>query len=306
MILMYDARMNTRIIPLSAGQLQIHAFCKLNLGLRVFPLRADGFHPIETWMVPTSWRDTLTFTPSAKALRLQITGRSQGVPTELDKNLVGKAALKLAARGGVSPTGMLQLHKVVPAGGGLGGGSSDAAATLVLLNHAWELGLAEEELLEIAGELGSDVPFFVPCRAALCTGRGEVMSALSGGHPLFAVLVIPPQGCPTRDVYQAFDRLPPSDVPPTDWAELASCDAAKLNKLLINDLALPAFEVAPWLKVLRDQAAAAVAQPVHMTGSGSTLFTLIDSAVQTESLTQRLSRAIGEENSLIPIRLYNL
>ncbi|MCL2647000.1 MAG: 4-(cytidine 5'-diphospho)-2-C-methyl-D-erythritol kinase [Phycisphaerales bacterium] len=305
--------MNTRITLFPTGQFQIPAPCKLNLALRVFPLRTDGFHPIETWMLPTSWHDTLTFTPSseeggAKKLTLQITGRSQGVPTNLDKNLVGKAALKLAARGNILPTGTLQLHKVVPPGGGLGGGSSDAASTILLLNHAWKLQLPEQVLLEIAGELGSDVPFFIPCRAALCTGRGEIMSPLPAEHPLFAVLMIPPQGCPTKDVYQAFDRLPPPNHPSADWQKLAASNADALGKLLINDLAPPAFEVAPWLKTLRDQASAAIGRTgggVHMTGSGSTLFTLAGSSVEAQAIRERLTPVIGDENALVPVRLYN-
>jgi len=297
--------MNTRITTLPNGHFQISAPCKLNLGLRVFPPRTDGFHPIETWMVPTSWHDTLTFAPTPRAMELKITGRSQGVPTELDKNLVGKAATKLATHANFHPTGTLQLHKVVPPGGGLGGGSSDAASALVLLNHAWNLHLTDQTLLNIADELGSDVPFFIHCHAALCTGRGEIMSPLTAARPLFAVLIIPPQGCPTRDVYQSFDRLPPSNSPPTDWPKLAASNADELNSLLINDLAAPAFEVVPWLKTLRDQASSAINRPIHMTGSGSTLFTLTNSSVQTESIQKQLAQSLNKENAIIPICLFS-
>src|SRR5205085_2095170 len=130
---------------------------------------------------------------------------------------------------GIPPTGTLQLHKVVPPGGGLGGGSSDASAALVALNRAWKIDLPETKLLEIAGALGSDVPFFISARPALCTGRGEIMSPLVPRVPLFAVLIIPPQGCPTKDVYQAFDALPRSAFPATDWKRFSEATAEQLN-----------------------------------------------------------------------------
>ena len=256
------------------GRRMIRAPAKLNLGLRVFPARLDGFHDLETWMVPTSWYDTLWVDPDATELQLEVTGRSQGVPTEIDKNLVGRAAVKLAATAGIQPRGKITLHKVLPPGGGIGGGSSDAAAVLVALNEAWELKWGHGKLEAVAAQLGSDIPFFVRCRPSLCTGRGEIMTPLPLTQPLHAVLVIPSQGCPTKDVYQAFDaghQHRPAR-PKTDWPRCAQADAAELSSLLVNDLEPAAFAVAPWLSDLRAQAAAALGRTVHMTGSGSTLF----------------------------------
>ncbi len=248
----------TRIQTLPDNRLQIHAPAKLNLGLRVFPARPDGFHDLETWMVPLSWHDTLTISNDGP-LHLQITGRAQNIPTDLAKNLVGRAALKLAAAAGIQPRGTITLHKVLPPGGGLGGGSSDAANALLALNHAWNLHWPEEQLITLAAELGSDVPFFIPGRASLCTGRGEVMTDLRGkAGPLFAILLIPPMGCPTKDVYAAFDRGEQHDASlrnkPTDWVRAASAAADELLELLVNDLEPAAFFVAPWLKELRSRA----------------------------------------------------
>jgi len=296
----------SRIETLPSGQLRILAPAKLNLGLRVYPLRPDGFHPLETWMLPTSWHDTLTFSPGGP-LQLKVTGRSEGIPTDLDKNLITRAALKLAQHANIPPTGTIELHKVLPPGGGLGGGSSDAANTLVALNHLWNLHLPDQTLIDIATTLGSDIPFFIPSTPALCTGRGEIMTPLPGQHQLFALLIIPPQGCPTKDVYQSFDTGHQHDETirntKTDWQHLAQLPAPELLTHLINDLEPPAFHVAPWLKSLRDEAATIIAQPVHMTGSGSTLFTLTSSSAAAHTLQQKLESALPPTHTTIPTKL---
>lgn len=285
------------------GRWTIHAPAKINLGLRVFPPRPDGFHDLETWMVPLYWHDTISY-QDGPDLSLTLSGRTEGIPPEPDKNLVGRAALRLAERAGIAPRGTLTLHKVLPPGGGLGGGSSDAANVLVLLNRAWELELDAHDLLAIAEALGSDVPFFVHGRSALCRGRGEVMTPLRVCRPLFAVLILPPEGLATGPVFKVFDegRRHP-DRPPTDWCAWAGLDARALNHAIVNDLEPAAFHIAPWLETLRDDAAAAIGQPVHMTGSGSTLFTLTGSAPHAADLSARLGTALGSRATCVPVRI---
>ncbi len=271
------------------------AQAKLNLGLRVFPPRADGFHDIETWMVAISWYDTLRVEPGGP-LRLVVTGRADGVPAELEKNLVGRGALKLAAAAGIEPTGQMTLHKVLPPGGGIGGGSSDAAAALVLLNELWGLRWEDTRLEQIAATLGSDIPFFVRQRPSLCTGRGEIMSPLPLSRPLTAVLILPAFGCPTKDIYQAFDaghrHEPPK--PPTQWKICAAATAEQLSSMLVNDLEPAAFHVAPLLSALQKRAEQIGGKRVHLTGSGSTLFVLCGSGSEAQRLQQKLEGELGE------------
>lgn len=287
-----------------SGRWMIEAPCKLNLGLRIFPPRPDGFHDLESWMVPLSWHDTLFYSPSNQPLNLVISGRAEGIPIEVDKNLVGRAALKLAQLGNIPATGELVLHKVVPPGGGLGGGSSDAAKTLILLNDAWNLNLGTDQLLGLAGQLGSDVPFFIGGKGAFCRGRGEMMSALTPTYPLFGVLILPPQGLATKPVYEAFDAgHRHATQPPIDWQALAQSDADTLNNLLINDLEPPAFHLAPWLRDLQTQAAQILGRKVHMTGSGSTLFTLCGSAPQVENLQKRLEPQLAGLATCVPVHV---
>jgi 4-diphosphocytidyl-2-C-methyl-D-erythritol kinase len=299
-----------RVTRTDDGRWMVHARAKLNLGLRVFPPRPDGFHDLETWMVPISWHDTLWVDVSEEirsqgGLALEVTGRSQGVPTEIEKNLVGRAAVKLAAAAGIQPRGRITLHKVLPPGGGLGGGSSDAASALVALNEAWELRWEDARLEAIAAELGSDVPFFVAARSSLCTGRGEIMTRLRSFQPLFAVLIIPPQGCPTGEVYRAFDaghRHAPEPAK-TNWCQCASTPAEGLLDLLVNDLEPAAFSIAPWLAALRARAADVAGQKVHMTGSGSTLFTLCSSGQVAGELEARLTAGLARECYCVPVRI---
>jgi len=173
----------------------------------------------------------------------------------------------------------------------------------VLLDAAWGLGLGTEKLLAVAAELGSDVPFFVPAVPSLCRGRGEVMSPLRPMHGLYAVLMLPERGMPTGPVFGAFDaghRHPGAGA--TDWERLARLPSAELNQELVNDLEPAAFSIGGWLKELGEIASKVAGQKVHMTGSGSTLFTLCDSAEAARGLAEKCSEALGQCVS-IPVRI---
>ncbi len=288
----------------SSGVWEIAAPAKINLGLRVFPLRADGFHSLESWFVPISWADTLRFSLD-EPFGLTVSGRTEGVPTDPEKNLVGRAAIKLASAGGISPRGKINIHKVVPPGGGLGGGSSDAAHTLIALNVLWNLNLSPVKLCLIAAELGSDVPFFVQGQQSLCSGRGELMTPMISCRSLFAVLVVPQSGLATKPVYQAFDAgYQHRDIPPTSWRHLTNLAAGELNDVLVNDLEPAAFSIAPWLLEIKESATRVAAQRVHMTGSGSTLFTLCQSGAQADELAAKLNRALGGSAFCLPARIF--
>jgi 4-diphosphocytidyl-2-C-methyl-D-erythritol kinase len=298
--------MNSRALRLADGGFRILAPAKLNLGLRVFPVRGDGFHDIESWFVPVAWHDTLTISAvgAAEGLRLEVTGRTEGIPTEHEKNLVTRAARLLAEHAGIELRASIHLHKVLPPGGGLGGGSSDAASALLALNELWEIGASDVELQKLAAKLGSDVPFFIAARPSLCTGRGEVVNPLPAAHGLFAVLLIPPRGCPTKEVFQAFDAMATGKrAEGIDWARLASLPAEELQRQIVNDLAAAAYQIAPWLGELQKQAEGAIGRPVHLTGSGSTLFALARSAVEASGLERRLREAVDGAVAVVPTEI---
>ena len=301
-----DPRNEPPVTPATvpADVLTFHAPAKLNLGLRIFPRRPDGFHDIESWFAPISLYDTLTF-HKAQALTLQLSGLAADLSDEPEKNLVGRAALALAETAGVPAHAHIHLHKLIPAGGGLGGGSSDAATTLLALKQLWNVPISTAELSKLAAALGSDVPFFIHGQSAVCRGRGEIIEPLPFQRLLFAVLIIPPYGTSTKDVYQEFDnQSAPVDTKAIPWQEISQLSAAEISAAIRNDLEAPAFSVTAGLCDLRDNITALVSRLVHLSGSGSTLFILADQAAQADALAETLEHNLPENIRILPVVLF--
>jgi 4-diphosphocytidyl-2-C-methyl-D-erythritol kinase len=181
--------------------LQVKAPAKLNLHLEVLGRRPDGFHEVRTVMQAVSLCDLLTF-----ALREDggIALRCSGADLPVDeRNLVVRAALMLKERHRVARGAAISLTKRIPVGGGLGGGSADAAVALLALSRLWGVEAAAEDVRDMAARLGSDVPFFLSGGTALCEGRGERVLPLACGRPMHYVLVMPPFSLSTARVYAA-------------------------------------------------------------------------------------------------------
>lgn len=256
----------------------------MNLALAVGPPRAgDGYHPIASWMHPIDLCDDLLVTrlEDDRLSRYAIlwhdnAPRKSPIDWSITKDLAVRAHQALEAEAGRPLPVQLKLDKRIPVGGGLGGGSSDAAAMLLAVRELFELPVSDERLAQIALKLGSDVAFFLAPGPALVEGVGERLERLApaAGDLL---LLLPLFGCPTGDVYRAFDaglsrdhRLRDDEVRRL-MAQLSPADAE-----LFNDLALSAERVAPELGELRRRVSEAIAgRPVHVTGSGSTLFILL-------------------------------
>jgi 4-diphosphocytidyl-2-C-methyl-D-erythritol kinase len=177
----------------------VSAFAKINWDLLVLGKRPDGFHELDTIMTTIDLCDKLTFEP-ADAFRF--TSSDPSLPTD-DRNLVVRAAYRLAREAKISPKVWIHLEKHIPAGGGLGGGSSDAAATLWALNDLWGLRYAKDKILPLAAELGSDVPFFLIGGWCQCLGRGEMVKPIrhKGFSEIGIVLLLPKVHVPTPRVY---------------------------------------------------------------------------------------------------------
>lgn len=193
------------LIRADGAALRVDAPAKLNLFLEVLGSRVDGFHELETLMVTISLHDTLRFTEEPEpAIRLRCHGGA-GVDVSVpggDDNLVVKAAKLLQDRTGTRRGVTIDLWKRIPLSAGLAGGSTDAAAALLALDRLWELGLASEELLSLAAELGSDVAFFVRgVPAAICRGRGEKIAAVERPLELSVVVACPASGLSTAEVF---------------------------------------------------------------------------------------------------------
>lgn len=255
--------------------MRVAAPAKVNLFLGVGDRLSDGYHAVTTVLHALEFGDEVSIEPHA-CLELHC-DTDLGVSPE--DNLAYRAAVAFGEAVGRVPEVRITLHKVVPHGAGLGGGSSDAAAVIAGLSHLWGL-LGDERALGVAASLGADVPFFLTSSpAALMTGRGDVLSRSLGGMPgLPVVLVRPPVSVSTAAVYRAFDSSP---VVPGDPAcvldALEAGDPGALAGCLANNLEKAAAVVAPEVLTVRSwlQAALGVRGSL-LAGSGSATFALCE------------------------------
>ena len=240
---------------------------KINLGLNIVERRPDGYHNIETLFYPIPLTDALEIVPSSTGqTTLTCYGRKVDCPTE--KNLVMKA-YRLLQRDYNIPPADIHLYKHIPDGAGMGGGSSDASHTLLMLNEMNHLGLSLEKLAQLAATLGADCPFFIYNRPMLATGIGNVFTPVDlslKGHTL--VIVKPDVSVPTA---QAYAHVQPA-TPTTHVAEITRWPIEMWDGQLINDFEPSVFAAHPELWNIKLQLLDAGAQYAAMSGSGSAMF----------------------------------
>ncbi len=262
---------------------------KINLFLEIVGRRPDGYHDIESVMQLVDLCDTVTLAPLRRGVRLIAAG--VGVP-EGRGNLAYKAAVLLLEAAGNGEGLEIRLEKRIPVAGGLGGGSSNAAAVLAGANRLLELGLPLDQLRELAGRLGSDVPFFLGPSLALATGRGEVLTPLTPWPPHWLVIANPGVPISTAWAYQeASSKL-------TDWqgrvtilaliaeGRLSWPPAWAFNRL--EAVVLPHRGEVRALKTLLEKAGGS---PVCMSGSGASLFAVTADRPAAEALAGRVREA---------------
>jgi 4-diphosphocytidyl-2-C-methyl-D-erythritol kinase len=257
--------------------LTTHAPAKLNLSLRVLGKRSDGFHEIDTLMVKLpGLADHLEFRPNAG---FSFSCNDPNVPGDA-QTLVVKAVRAYEAAAGIPCSYAITLRKSIPSGAGLGGGSSDAAATLLGLDqlHAGQLGAAR--LHELAGVLGCDIPFFLTPGAARCTGRGEIIETLPAPPRMRILLLKPAFDVPTPDAYSRW-----SDSRELPGVRYAAQEIAGIP--MVNDLERPVFgkhrvlaELKQWLLERRETTAALLC------GSGSTVFAVLREEADPNALAK--------------------
>lgn len=281
----------------------VQAPAKLNLFFEVIAKRDDGYHEIETLVYPIDLYDTLYFREDPDGpIRLGCSQETRGravaarlgeVP-EGEDNLVVRAAELLRRRAGVAKGATIRLVKRIPSEAGLGGGSSDAAATLVAANAAWKLGWPAARLGQLGAELGSDVPLFFAPGAARCRGRGERVEPIASAGALHFVVIRPPTGLSTAAVYGAVKPPPaPRDAAPLRQA-LAAGDLAAVGRTLFNRLECVADRLTPWIGRLRSELACSDCLGHLMTGSGTCYFGLCRHARHARRMARRLeARGIG-------------
>ncbi len=270
-----------------------HAPAKLNLYLDLLGRRADGFHQVETLMVPIRLYDSVSFVPS-RSLAGQIaeieldvrvceplmaSSSSDPIPTGAD-NLVVRALELLRQRSGCELGAKVELVKRIPAAAGLGGGSSDAAAALRLGNIGWGLNWSVARLAEVAAEIGSDLPFFLHSGAAVCRGRGEVIEPLPTAAPVHFVVVKPPVGLNTGEVYGAMSKLAGSDDGEARTGgglveilhALRTGGASQVGRWMRNQLQQAASSLSPWVEKLQTAFSELDFVGHQLSGSGTAYF----------------------------------
>lgn len=257
---------------------------KINIGLYITAKRPDGYHDIATVMIPAEWRDILEIVPAkGTETTLTVTGRHVDCPPE--KNLVMKAYRAMEEMYDL-PAVDIYLHKVIPDGAGLGGGSADAAFTLRVLNDMFNLNLSTEGLAAIASRLGSDCPFFIYNRPMLATGTGTDLSPVDVNLSGYNLLIIKPDvHVSTAEAYGGCKPEPMkidltailSTVPPEEWSVAG----------ITNDFEKSVFPAHPAIARLKADIAGMGAVYTSMSGSGASVFGIFDRDILAEEVEER-------------------
>jgi 4-diphosphocytidyl-2-C-methyl-D-erythritol kinase len=282
--------------------------CKVNLLLNILGKRPDGFHELETVMHPVNLCDVLAF--EQRGGGLELTCSEATLPTDA-RNLVHRAATAFLQAAQIRDGVKVHLEKKIPLAAGLGGGSGNAATTLLGLNELFGTPLAMEKLQELAAALGSDVPFFLQTRPALATGRGEKIQPLEPFPALrrtVLFLIHPGFGIPTPWAYQSLARFPGALNGRAGRAQqliarLRGGDLHSAAKEFYNSLEAPALEKYPLLALFQDFLRAHGAAAKLMSGSGSTTFALVESLKAAEALREKFFAKFGQTcwTALVPV-----
>lgn len=268
----------------------VRAPAKVNLALAVGPLGDDGYHPIETVFQAVSLYDELTAT-AAEGISVTVEGEGAEKVGPSPDNIATRAAVLLAERTECNLGAHLQIKKAIPVAGGMAGGSADAAAALVACDALWGTGLDRDALVELAAELGADIPFSLVGGTALGVGRGDVLTPVLARGTYHWVFAIAWGGLRTPDVYAEFDRRGKAGLTGTEdvLAALRAGDALALGRVLSNDLQESAVALRPELgKVLRAGVDLGAVGAV-VSGSGPTVALLVRDGRSATALAAALA-----------------
>lgn len=253
---------------------------KVNLNLRVLGRRDDGFHEVETLMAPLKLKDQLSF---EKAERLALECSYSGVPLG-ESNLVTKAVRLLERQTDKEFFYKMKIEKSIPHGAGLAGGSSNAASTLMALNELEQLGFSESELMQLGGQLGADVAFFIHRKCCLCRGKGEIVTPVELELDLDVLLVKPDFSVSTPAAYSAWQSS--HEIKGIDYSAQSMAWGE-----MVNDLERPVFEKYRFLAELKMWL---LARPevtgAMMSGSGSAVFAITTG--ETQSLVKQMHETL--------------
>ena len=254
--------------------LHIRSFAKINISLNITKKREDGFHEIDSVMLPISLHDSLVVSKLKNATDNYVTVDDFSIGS-FSYNLATFSIEKLHSVYHFNDKFRVLIHKVIPIQAGLGGGSSNAACTMKAVNSMLKLGATDEELIELSKPLGCDIPFFIECKPARVQGVGEILNPINVKNNYYVLIVKPEAGCSTKEVYSLSDTL-----------ELKTCNLDNVVKALeegddelleasmYNALQEPAIKMVPQIQTIIDELKGKGLRMVQVTGSGSAVFAL--------------------------------
>ena len=268
--------------------LHIRSFAKINISLNIVKKREDGFHELDSVMLPISLHDSLVVSKLNSAPDNYVTVDDFSIGT-FSYNLATFSIEKLQSIYHFNDKFRILIHKVIPIQAGLGGGSSNAACTMKAVNTMLKLGATDEELIEISKTLGCDIPFFIKCKPARVQGVGEVLTPISIKNNYYVLLVKPDAGCSTKEVYAISDTM-----------DLKTCNIENVIKALeegdddllaesiSNALQEPAIKNVPAIQAIIDELRENGLKMVQVTGSGSAVFALSTNKQELKKVFKKL------------------
>lgn len=280
----------------AAASLTLFSPAKINLYLRIVGKRPDGYHELETVMLPLDFGDQIELRPHKTDLKLAC--NNPRLPTD-DTNLALRAAKKLAEAFHSQKGAKINLMKRTPLAAGLGGGSSNGAITLLGLNRFWGLNATDEKLHALAATLGSDINFFMAGGAALCRGRGEKIETVPCKFSGAILLVNPGFGISTKWAYESWARAAESRLtaPPPEVSlllrALAEDDLVGVSRCLFNSLEAPSIRKFPVLELIKNAMRDGGAAGALMSGSGATVFGLFPDVKSAKASARKVREQFG-------------
>ncbi len=259
--------------------------CKINLGLHILGKREDGFHNLETIFYPVSFMDALEImTNSNSKSEIEFTGTGLTVDGNTEDNLCSKAYHLLKKDFPQLPSVKIHLHKALPMGAGLGGGSADAAFMLKMLNERFHLNLSTDQLINYSLQLGSDCPFFLINKPCFATGRGELLEEISVDLSAYKMVLINP-GIHINTGW-AFSNITPA-LPPKSIKGIVQQPIDSWKEALKNDFEVPVFAAHPAIKEIKEALYTQGALYAAMSGSGSTVFGIFNGTIDTSAFKNK-------------------
>lgn len=248
--------------------------CKINLGLHILDKREDGYHNLQTVFFPIPWNDAIEIITDSSTTDISIITSGNNIEGPSNNNLCVKAYHLLKKDFPELPGIQLYLHKTIPTGAGMGGGSADGAFTLSLLNKKYDLGISEEKLIEYALQLGSDCPFFIINKPCFASGRGEIMTPLPLSLKGYYIQVVHP-GIHVNTGW-AFSQLDPDRIHEHSLREAIVRPIQTWKETITNDFEKPVFSQYPEIAAIKENLYTLGAVYAAMSGSGSTVFGIFE------------------------------